>query len=546
MKASRDLAALVLFAALAVVHTWPLAQAPGRYSRHDNADALLNEWAIAWVAHQLPRDPLRLFEANIFYPERRTLAFSEHLTVQAVMGAPLVWAGVSTTAVHNVLILVGLCLTGWTMYLVLVRWTHDAVAATVGGALLAFNAYTLSRLAHVQVMHAEFLPLAVWALDRLLVRPSYGAATWLAVAFVLQGLASNYLLAFACMALLAAGLVRPDGWWGRRRLAAVGGPLAAAAGLAVVLLGPFLLPYYWASREQGLVRPLDEVAHFSASWRDYLATGGRLHYTLWSARFWEGAPTALFPGVTAVLLAAVAVVRGRALADRRARMWAAVAAAGLLLSFGPKVPGYTVLYHAVPLFQGIRAPVRFGYLVLAGVAALAAWGLAWLRARAGGHRAGRPVLGVGGVLLVTLEAFRAPVGYRPALQIPAVYEMLARETPAVLAEYPFPEPRAIFRNAPYMLYATRHWKPMINGYSGFMPASYQIHWEAVRDFPSPTAIEALAHLGVTHVAVHGRDWRGRLAGVNRLRMLASDGETTIYRLMPSGLHAPENAGLNRP
>ena len=118
-------AALALFALLAVFHTWPLASAPASLSRHDIADAMLNEWAVAWVAHQLPRDPLRLFDANIFYPERNTLAFSEHLFAQAVMGAPLLWAGAPTLLVHNLLILAGFALTGWTMCLVMREWTGD-------------------------------------------------------------------------------------------------------------------------------------------------------------------------------------------------------------------------------------------------------------------------------------------------------------------------------------------------------------------------------------------------------------------------------------
>jgi len=40
------------------------------------------------VAHILPRAPLRLFEAPIFYPDAHTLAYSEHLLVPSLMGAP--------------------------------------------------------------------------------------------------------------------------------------------------------------------------------------------------------------------------------------------------------------------------------------------------------------------------------------------------------------------------------------------------------------------------------------------------------------------------
>ena len=93
---------------LAVLHTWPLATAPGTLSRNDNGDAMLNEWIVAWVQHQLPRHPLQLFQANIFYPARDTLAFSEPLIVPAILGSPVRLAGGSPVLVSNLLLLLGL------------------------------------------------------------------------------------------------------------------------------------------------------------------------------------------------------------------------------------------------------------------------------------------------------------------------------------------------------------------------------------------------------------------------------------------------------
>src|SRR4051794_10468102 len=43
-------ATLALFVGLAIVHTWPLATAPGTLSRNDNGDYILHEWIMAWVA----------------------------------------------------------------------------------------------------------------------------------------------------------------------------------------------------------------------------------------------------------------------------------------------------------------------------------------------------------------------------------------------------------------------------------------------------------------------------------------------------------------
>ena len=78
---------------MAVLHSWPLASDPAHLARLDNHDAELNTWIVAWVAHILPRDPLSLFEAPILYPEHHSLAFSEHMFVPSVMGAPLLWVG---------------------------------------------------------------------------------------------------------------------------------------------------------------------------------------------------------------------------------------------------------------------------------------------------------------------------------------------------------------------------------------------------------------------------------------------------------------------
>ena len=87
-----------------------------RCRRNDNGDALLNEWILAWVAHQLPRAPLRLFDANIFYPAKDTLAFSEPLIVPAILGAPVRWLGGSPVLVFNLALLLGFALTGLAGY----------------------------------------------------------------------------------------------------------------------------------------------------------------------------------------------------------------------------------------------------------------------------------------------------------------------------------------------------------------------------------------------------------------------------------------------
>ncbi len=491
------LAALAVFVALTVAHTWPLASDPAHLSRNDNADTMLNEWIVAWVGHQLPRDPAHLFDANIFVPERDTLAFSESLIVQSLMGLPLQAAGASPVLTYNLLLLAGFALSAWAMCLLIHRWTNDWFAALVAGSIFGFNAHTLTRLPHLQALHVEFLPPALLALDNLLRHPRVRQALALAGWFVLQALTSVHLFVFTGFALVAAVAVSVEQWWGRQwRAVAIALAMFTAASLAV--LSPFLLPYWRASQAQDFTRSLGVVEMYSANWSDYLSTPARVHFSLWSHHFFVG--TALFPGALALALSALTVWRGVAFRNARARMCLAVAAIGLVLSFGVKVPGYVLLYEWLPPLQAIRGVVRFGYLVIVGTAALAGFGVVVVKRMTA--PASWPLVGSALVVVAAFESFVAPIGYRAFDGVPAIYSAIPKEPRTVVVELPFYDARSPSQHASYMLNSTVHWQPMLNGYSGFQPRSFGQHAEILRGFPDDASLELLKTRGVTYIFVH--------------------------------------------
>jgi hypothetical protein len=501
---------LVLFVALSLAHTWPLAADLAHHSRFDNADANLNAWTITWVAHAAFRDPAHLFDANIFHPERNTLAYSEHLVLQGVMAAPLLWLGASPLLAFNVILLAGLALTGWTTSLVLTRWTGSTAAGVLAGSLVAFNTHVFTRLAHLQAVHVEFLPVAFWALDRVLARGRLRDGFALAASFTAQALCSGYLLVLTAVGLVAAAAARPVAWLRPTRSAArTCGVLALAALLSAIALWPFLVPYARLRATQGLVRSIEEVARYSASPADYLTTVSRLHYGLWSWRLYEPGADALFPGVLAILLAAWAIVEGTGWRDPRARTLLAAGVAGFALSFGPALPGYEALHRALPVFQGLRGAARFGYLAMIGVAGLSAFGLARLQARvsptsgdASPWRRRAVAVGVLAVAVATAEAWTAPFEFTRFGGIPQVYQPLLRDRSAVVVELPFPPPEHVERNAHFVLAAAYHLRPLVNGYSGFTPPSYARNARAFAGFPDSTSLQRLRELGVTHLVVH--------------------------------------------
>src|SRR5918993_1334918 len=235
-------AALVVFVVLTAVHTWPIAAAPAHWARIDNGDGALNVWAVNWVGTHLFSDPAHVAEANIFFPERHALAFSEMLLVQGAFAAPAIALGAPPVLAFNVAVFTGFALTGLAFCLLMWRWTGSWAAGYVCGSLAAFNAHTLVRIAHVQTLHLEFFALALFALDRMITSPRFRDACWLGVGFALHALTSIYLMVFAVWTLLFAALARINEI-SRAGVVSTALRFGAAGLVAAVLLFPYLSVY---------------------------------------------------------------------------------------------------------------------------------------------------------------------------------------------------------------------------------------------------------------------------------------------------------------
>src|SRR4030095_1517270 len=82
---------------------------------------------------------------------------------------------------------------------------------------------------------------------------------------------------------------------------------ALAAIVALAALTPFLLPYYHASQEQEqFTRKIGEVARYSATWKNYLASAGTFHMATWSKGYARA--DFLFPGFMALALTLVSLL----------------------------------------------------------------------------------------------------------------------------------------------------------------------------------------------------------------------------------------------
>ena len=454
--------------------------------------------------------------------------------VQGLLAAPVLALGGSPVLAYNLVLLAGFVLTGTAFCWLTWRWTGSWSAGVLAGSLAAFNAHVLVRMTHLQTQHPEFIAVMLFAVDRLLTSRRFRDAVVLGAAFALQGLTSVYLLVFSTWALMFAVLSRAREWLAAGA-AGMRLRLTAAGGVAVLLMAPYLSAYLRLRQRTGWTRAADEQG--AASLVDYLATGARLHYDWWSRPFAAETISYTFPGFVALILVAAACAFRENRADARFRMCAAVAIGCAGVSFAPHLPFYPALHQAIPLFQAVRVPAHLGQIVLLMFAVMAGFGLAgverrWTRTKMW------PAVAVVLCLIVNLEALRAPVGWVRFEGVPPVYDALRSEPSAVIVELPFPIPSQWFLNGRYMVNAVVHRRPMLNGYSGFRPASYEASYAGVQQFPADASLIALHGLGVTHVVVHreafvagqGLERFEAIAATRSLELIASDGEVFIYAL----------------
>src|SRR5690348_13289630 len=103
------LIACIAGVALAILMTWPLAADLAHVGRTlpNDADGQFSIWNIAWVARTIVADPLDLFDANIFYPHKLTLAYSEANILPGIIGVPAWWLTRNPWLTLNVVLLFG-------------------------------------------------------------------------------------------------------------------------------------------------------------------------------------------------------------------------------------------------------------------------------------------------------------------------------------------------------------------------------------------------------------------------------------------------------
>lgn len=470
---------------------------------------MFNTWTMLWNSIWLTHPGTSYWNAPIFHPHHGAFAFSEPQPITLLL-APLFWMNLPPALAYNLYIVTAVMLNGYFATRLLRRLDVPWISSITGGVLMV-----LHPMVHAQLDVAQLIPLwpSLWLLTCLMELREYcdrrsilsdapttvqnskvlrkGLETGIAAALIFAS-AIHHGLFMGLLLIFSGWLLVP--WTGFRRWMT---GLGAAGSIALLMLAPLLIPVYSLLREYNFTRNEDMVQQLSATWDDLLRVAPQSVLSV--PGFRQTRPWYLLPGVFRSVIAVLAVValRNHSMKSHRHPVLflflfggvAALCSLGNNLIIGEwKI--WPLLCDWGPGFRQVRSAFRFGYFLQLAMILLSAFGLAqlehWARSR---YPDGR--LRVTGLLLVVsaclvfenvprrvhMNGIPDP-GRRSGWQ--QVLENAAEPGASVLI-LPYAEGFQVeqFDNTVrWMMRTTKSGVPLVNGYSGFFPASHY-QWQSL-------------------------------------------------------------------
>lgn len=531
-----------VYALLLIAFTLPVSLDPWARSFAQGPDTRLYLWTLGWDLQALTTNPLGVFDANIFFPEARTLAYSEHLIGAALLALPLSFFTSNLDLILNFVLFVATFITA----LGCDRLARECGASTRGALLAgivgAFTGPKLSRLSQAHLATLHFVPWALAFAIRYLREGRRRDLLATLALFTAQCLTSGHGGLFLALALgilftaaLAMKSVRP-------------GKIVRDCGLEGALLlminVPFVIPYYELREPVGLSRSIEDAEGWSPTPLSWLLSPTRTQALILSnvaplGQGVESANASLFPGFVFVGLTSLGLlvlIRHRESRTSATLGLAGLASIALWLALGPAFGLYALAYSLLPGFDLIRVPSRFFLLTLTAMPALAALGLDRIR-----HRGVAWAL----VVLATIECLPLPwnAPHDPRLTPPIDVWLARQPKPFRVVELPIPLPDNSVRQARfhsvYMIHGAVHWQKMVNGYSSLVPPRHEKLYAELHEFPTEAGLAELERLGVNYVIVHTDMYQPdrwaekerHLSGfADRIRLIQVEGEGRAYAI----------------
>jgi hypothetical protein len=159
--------ALMVYTAclLAVAMTWPALRYPMHTLPQDLGDPSRQAWQVSWVGHILITDPVRLWQANAYFPAADGLAFGDSLLGYALAG--MIGTGPAAAVLrYNILFVLAHALLVIGAYALVRQLGARRTGAAVAAVAFAYAPWRLAQEGHLDIISAGGIPLALAMLAR--------------------------------------------------------------------------------------------------------------------------------------------------------------------------------------------------------------------------------------------------------------------------------------------------------------------------------------------------------------------------------------------
>jgi hypothetical protein len=523
-----NLLVLLLYSLLTVAMTYPAAiflRTKVLGGPADNFHFLWELWYVAHALFDLHKSPF--FDPDVFVPFGFSLIRNQDLSPGTVLLFSPLTHFFGEVFTYNFLVLLSFPLTAFGTYLLARDLWSNRFAAFLAGLIVGFCPYRFAHAAgHLSIVSTEWIPFFFLYLERLISKPRLKNAVLAGLFFGLSAWSTWYYFFMVPIAVLFYIAFRIN-WrqpgkdlWNLLKLGLV------SIGVALILVLPFLIPYYLAT--YGAVvdfRGPGESQAFAAALADYIIP--LTTHFLWGTKvadLWRNGPNRLWEsewqlylGAIALLLAVAGVFHPR---RRVVIALIAMALGCLLFSFGPGIyfthppplgestndvalspvwaPGR--LLRQLPGFNNLRGWARLGFFVELAVGLLAAAGLArlldWMKHQF--HARAFVRVGVTAVVtgLALFDFFPEPAGMSTVA--PRAVDQWLASQPGNFAFIEYPIAYHGF-GGPAIYSGRLTGKRIIMGSSQNPPNL--IYWSYLSAFPSPITLDLLYGWGAKYVLV---------------------------------------------
>src|SRR5512138_2486413 len=256
--------AAILFAALTILLAYPISIHPIGLRFPTGPDGDLGWYLLGWDTHAFLHKPWAIFDANIYYPERFTLAYGENVIGIALFAAPVIWLGGNLLLAANFVCLLSTALCGVGAYVLARRVGLTIAAAVICGIIFQCSPLRFLRIGQMNLSSVQWIPFTLASLHAYFEHGRKRDLRLVALFITLQVLSSGHGAVFLAVTLILFGSYR----------FALGGPIRLMSRLrdlgitGVLLLMPSILvfvPYLIVQQEVGLKRGLGSwVANYAS------------------------------------------------------------------------------------------------------------------------------------------------------------------------------------------------------------------------------------------------------------------------------------------